>query len=59
MRDQPTAQELYERTFGIDPPRCPWDRLPSEARANWERIARERPARLAAMQASIAPLPVP
>lgn len=38
-----TAQELYERSAR----RCPWERLPAEAKANWERIARERPAKVA------------
>lgn len=44
----PTAKELYERGFGGEPPRCPWEKLAPEYQANWERIACERPARIAA-----------
>lgn len=51
MDDAPSARELYSMSFD-NQPGCPWERLPAEAKARWERIAKERPARLAAARAA-------
>ena len=45
-----TGQELFESRERI----CTWDRLPDEAKANWERIAEQRQARIAALRVEIA-----
>lgn len=37
-----SARDLYELRYDG----CPWDRLPPNARANWERIAVERAERI-------------
>lgn len=45
-RRDPTAQELYE--FGLSEGAPAWVRLPDEAKAAWERIAKERAVKLEA-----------
>lgn len=45
---EPTGQELYERWLEGRTEFCSWEELPAEYKANWERTARERPARVEA-----------